>query len=147
MARRKVMAFGSFDLLHPGHLHYLSKAARLGDRLIVVVARDSSIKAIKGRAPVLNQRDRLRLVGSLRIVDRAVLGNRIRKHGDMYRIIRQQRPSVVAFGYDQRVDLQKLRLWLRENGIKAKVVRIRSSLRPRVYKSSKMRKTVSRQSL
>ena len=41
---KKVMAFGSFDLLHPGHLDYIERAARLGDHLIVVIARDSSIR-------------------------------------------------------------------------------------------------------
>jgi FAD synthetase len=138
------MAFGSFDLLHPGHLHYLSKAEGLGDHLTVVVARDSSIRSIKGRAPIVKQGDRVRLVGSLRIVDRAVIGNRIRKPSDMYRIIGQQRPDVIVFGYDQRVDLPKLRRWLRENRIGAKVVRIRSSLRPRHYKSSKMKKMAFR---
>ena len=141
---KKVMAFGSFDLLHPGHLHYLTKASRLGGHLTVVVARDSSIKFIKKRAPVLSERERTRLVGSLRMVARAVVGNRIRSPGDMYRIIRKHKPDIIAFGYDQRVDLPKLRLWLKKNRIKAKVVRIKSSLKPLHYKSSRMRALLSR---
>ncbi len=139
---KKVMAFGTFDLLHPGHLHYLERASRLGDRLIVVVARDSSVRAVKGRSPAIGERNRARLVGSLKIVNRAVVGNRIGKPGDMYEIIREYRPDVMAFGYDQRVDLPKLRLWLRENGIRARVIRIRSSLKPGLYKSSRIRESL-----
>lgn len=135
----KVMAFGSFDFLHPGHLHYLTKASKLGNYLIVVVARDSSIKSIKGKPPIFSQRDRAKLVGSLRMVDRAMVGNKLKKSSDMYRIIQQHKPDVIAFGYDQRVDLPKVRVWLKENGMKATVVRVKSSLNPRLYKSSKIK--------
>jgi FAD synthetase len=136
---KKVMAFGSFDFLHPGHLHYLTKASRLGDYLIVVVARDSSIKSIKGKAPLFSHKERAALVQSLKVVDKAVVGNQLKKSGDMYKIITQHRPAVIAFGYDQRIDLSKVRGWLKENGMKAKVVRIRSSLNPKLFKSSKLK--------
>ena len=140
---KKVMAFGSFDFLHPGHIHYLTKASLLGDYLIVVVARDSSIRSMKGRSPVFRQKDRARLVGSLRMVDRqAIVGNRIMRPTDMYRIIVQHRPNVIAFGYDQHVDLPRSRVWLRENKIRCRVVRIRSSLNPDAYKSSRIRHLV-----
>ena len=136
---RKVMAFGSFDFLHPGHVHYLTKASKLGDYLIVVVARDSSIRSIKGKAPIFGQKERARLVGSLRMVDKAVVGNELRKSGDMYKILKRHRPNAIVFGYDQQVDLKKVRLWLKDNGIKAKVMRIRSSLNPKLYKSSRIK--------
>ena len=141
---KKVMAFGSFDFLHPGHVHYLTKASGFGNYLIVVVARDSSIRALKGRAPVFSQEARARLVGSLKVVDKALVGNKITRSHDMYRIIEQHRPDVIAFGYDQKVDLAKLRQWLREKKIKAKVVRIKSPLDPRHYKSSRIRELLLR---
>ncbi len=136
---KKVMAFGSFDFLHPGHVHYLTRASKLGSYLIVVVARDSSIKAIKGKHPLFGQKERAHLVGSLKMVDKAIVGNRLRKSDDMYKIIKQHRPDVIVFGYDQRVDLPKVRLWLSENRMKAKVVRIKSSLNPKLYKSSRIK--------
>ena len=136
---KTVMAFGSFDLLHPGHVHYLNRASKLGDRLIVVVARDSSIKAMKGRPPVFGEKDRVELVGSLKSVHRAVVGNRIRKREDLYKILKRHNPSVIVFGYDQRVDIPRLKAWLLENKIKARIVRIHSSLDPKRYKSSRMR--------
>ncbi|MCJ2563189.1 MAG: adenylyltransferase/cytidyltransferase family protein, partial [Candidatus Thermoplasmatota archaeon] len=43
----RVMASGVFDLLHTGHLHYLEEAKKLGDELIVVVARDSTVRKEK----------------------------------------------------------------------------------------------------
>jgi len=140
MANRTVMAFGSFDILHPGHIHYLRKAASLGDRLIVIVARDSSIMMLKGRAPAFRERDRLKLISSLRFVDKALLGNRIRKREDLYRIIRQQRPNVIAFGYDQKANIPELKRWLARNRIRSKVVRITGALNPRLYKSSRLRR-------
>ena len=47
-----VMAFGTFDLLHPGHLSYLNKSKKLGSKLIVVVARDANTLKVKGFKPL-----------------------------------------------------------------------------------------------
>ncbi|MCL5008495.1 MAG: adenylyltransferase/cytidyltransferase family protein, partial [Candidatus Marsarchaeota archaeon] len=69
---KRVMAFGSFDILHPGHIAYLNKARGLGDSLVVVVARDSSIRKIKHREPFFAENDRLRIISSLGMVDKAV---------------------------------------------------------------------------
>jgi len=45
----KVLAFGTFDILHPGHEFYLKEAKKHGDILDVVVARDSTVEKIKGK--------------------------------------------------------------------------------------------------
>lgn len=137
---KTVMAFGSFDILHPGHLLYLESARKLGDRLIVVVARDRSIAMFKGRKSVFREGDRLRMVSSLRVVDRAVLGNKIKGPDGIYNIIRDYRPDVIAIGYDQRADMKDLNRWLKKNGIKARVVRIRRRMSPARYKSSVLRR-------
>jgi FAD synthetase len=134
-----VMAFGSFDLIHPGHILYLKKARSLGGSLIVVVARDSSIEMLKHRKPVLNERARLGIVNSLKFVDKAVLGNALSSPEDRYRIIRRYRPSVIAFGYDQRVDLKGIKKWLRESGLRARIVSIKARKDAGVFKSSKLR--------
>lgn len=137
---RLVMAFGAFDLIHPGHLTYLKRARSLGDRLMVVVARDRSIELLKHRMPVLGERARLEMVRSLRVVDRAVLGNRLSKPKDRYNILKRYKPNVVAFGYDQRVDINGVKRWLRANRITAKVMHIRTSKNAGLFKSSKLRK-------
>ncbi len=137
-----VLAFGSFDILHPGHLAYLRKARRLGKILIVVVARDESMRRFKGVDPVFDEKERAIMVGSLKFVDKAVIGNRLLSLKDRYKIIKKYRPEVIAFGYDQRIDTGDLLRWLSDNGIRARIVRIRYPLRPSRYKSSKVKSAI-----
>jgi FAD synthetase len=129
---RKVLAFGCFDILHMGHYTYLKHAKRLGDRLIVVVARDSTIRRFKKREPVLDEESRRKLVESLKFVDSAILGGR----EDRYQIIKKIKPAVIALGYDQKEDEKFLKKKLKEMGIKARVVRIKKSFNPKEHKSS-----------
>ncbi|MCX6776964.1 MAG: FAD synthase [Candidatus Micrarchaeota archaeon] len=129
---RKVLAFGCFDILHMGHYTYLKNARKLGDKLIVVVARDSTIRKFKKREPVLDEESRRKLVESLKFVDSAVLGSA----GDKYQIIKKMKPDVIALGYDQKQDEDTLKRKLKEMGVKAKVIRIRKSFNPKLYKSS-----------
>lgn len=135
-----VMAFGSFDLIHPGHLLYLKKARSLGDRLIVVVARDRSIERLKRRKPVLNERARLSIVNSLKMVDKAILGNRLSSPEDGYKILQEYKPNVIAFGYDQRVDIRGIKRWLKRNKLKIKIVSIKARENTRTFKSSKLKR-------
>jgi glycerol-3-phosphate cytidylyltransferase len=65
----KVITFGTFDVLHIGHLRILERAAALGDRLVVGVSSDALNISKKGRAPVFPQDERLQLVAALRCVD------------------------------------------------------------------------------
>jgi len=90
------MATGVFDLLHPGHVSFLREARRLGDELVVVVARDSTAKRFK-HIPITPESNRLEMVSALKPVDRAVLGN----EGDIYEILGDLRPDVIALGFDQ----------------------------------------------
>ncbi len=129
---KKVLAFGCFDILHMGHYTYLKHARKLGDKLIVVVARDSTIRKLKKREPVLDEESRRKLVESLKFVDSAVLGGT----GGRYEIIRKIKPSVIALGYDQREDEKFLKKKLKEMGMSARVVRIKKSFNPQEHKSS-----------
>lgn len=132
------MAFGSFDILHPGHIHYLKSAAGYGT-LTVVVARDASILRLKGRAPLMDENSRLEIIKSLSFVHRAALGGRIRKWNDIYKILLKYRPDIIALGYDQRIDMDYLNLFLKRNGLRSKVVRLRP-FRSGSFKSSKLKK-------
>lgn len=53
------MTFGTFDLFHPGHKYYLSEASNLGDYLITVVARDTTVEQVKGKKPRESEKIRL----------------------------------------------------------------------------------------
>ena len=139
MKKKIVMAFGSFDIIHPGHLVYLKKARSMGDRLIVVVARDSSIEMIKGRKPFFDQKTRLKMVGALRYVDKAVLGKKIADYKDRYSIILDYRPDVIVFGYDQKVNPKDVRKWTHSKSLKIRLVRAKEALDRSIYRSSRLR--------
>lgn len=132
---RNVMAFGTFDFLHPGHLHYLKKARGLGDRLVVVVARDENVVKVKGKAPLNSESDRLGLVKSLEVVDKAVLGDREMRS---WSVIKRIRPVVIALGYDQWASIVSLRKELAELGLKPRIVRV-SAFKARKNSSTRMR--------
>ncbi len=114
-----VLATGVFDILHPGHLYYLSEARKLGDRLVVVVARDETAMRLK-RQPVVPEHLRLEMVQCLKPVDEAVLGDR----DDFYRVVEAVLPDIIAIGHDQRHDPEKIKADLEKRGIKARIVRL-----------------------
>ncbi len=96
---RKVLVGGTFDLLHPGHIHYVKKAHEKG-LVYAVVARDSVVKRIKGREPVLDERSRLTLVSSLKYVYEAILGD----EEDFMKPVIKVRPDIILLGPDQPID-------------------------------------------
>jgi len=72
--KKVVFTNGVFDLLHIGHITYLSKAAELGDKLIIGLNADTSVKRIKGEGrPVNDQRTRAALLASFFFVDAVVI--------------------------------------------------------------------------
>jgi choline-phosphate cytidylyltransferase len=70
---RTVLTFGTFDVLHVGHLRILQRAAELGDRLVVGVSSDALNRAKKNRDAVFSERERCELVAALRCVDEVFL--------------------------------------------------------------------------
>lgn len=115
---KTVVATGTFDLLHPGHLYYLEESRRLGDELHVIIARDANVRH-KPR-PVIPEDQRMKMVGALKPVDHAVLGD---LH-DMFRPIREIQPAIITIGFNQHFDEAKLVADLRSRGISSDVVRI-----------------------
>jgi len=115
----RVVATGVFDIIHAGHLHFLEKAKDLGDELVVIVARDSTVRKMK-HEPITPEGMRVELVQALKPVDRAILGY----EDDMFRIITEVRPDVIALGYDQQFDENKLKEELAKRGITAQIVRL-----------------------
>ncbi|MBI4142324.1 adenylyltransferase/cytidyltransferase family protein [Candidatus Uhrbacteria bacterium] len=134
---RRILAFGVFDGLHPGHLTFLAQARRLGDALTVVLTRDAVAARAKGRKPRIPFRERMRLVAALRVVDAVVAGDPPRRYGAC---LKRLKPDVVAVGYDQMHDLRKFRTRLRALGLpKTRVVRLKEHHGHR-YHSSKLGK-------
>jgi FAD synthetase len=115
---KRVVATGTFDLLHPGHLYYLGESRRLGDELYVIIARDANVR--HKPKPVIPEDQRLKMVGALKPVDHAVLGD---LH-DMFRPIREIKPEIITIGFNQHFDEEKLKGDLLARGISSDVVRI-----------------------
>ncbi|MBI4450075.1 FAD synthase [Candidatus Uhrbacteria bacterium] len=132
---RRVLAFGVFDLIHPGHLAFLRQAKRLGDELVVVVTRDDAAEREKGRRPRLTAKERAQLIASVRWVDRVVIGDPPKRY---FSVIRRLKPNIIALGYDQPCDISAFRTILRSLGLpKTRVVRLREHKGHR-YHSSKL---------
>ena len=131
------MAFGTFDLLHPGHVEFLRRASGLGDELIVSVARDVNAKKFKGLAPVFSESDRRMLVGALRFVKKAVLGD---KRNYLLHILKL-RPDIIALGYDQTAYVKELKADIKRLKLGTKVVRL-PGYKPGLYKSSRFKSSI-----
>ena len=115
----RVMATGVFDLLHPGHLYFLREAKKLGDELWVVVARDTTARRFK-HEPIMPEAARVQMVEGLKPVDRALLGH----EGDIYAILDEIRPDVIAIGFDQIHDEDRIRAECARRGLATKVIRL-----------------------
>ncbi len=134
-SRDTVLAFGTFDPLHPGHEYFLRQAKKFGDKLLVVVARDSYIRAVKKREPRKIELVRQGDLQKLGIVDKVILGKEWPAQ-DQYGLLRELSYNVLALGYDQRPDDETVRKELDQIGRgDVKVVRLKA-YRPKIYKSS-----------
>ena len=118
MSIRRVVATGTFDILHPGHLYDLEESKKLGDELWVIVARDANVRH-KPR-PVIPEEHRLQMVAALKPVSRAILGDKT----DMFRPIKEIQPAVITIGFNQHFDETKLHQQLAERGMTPEIVRI-----------------------
>ncbi len=119
-----VMLGGAFEIIHPGHIHALTEAKRLGNTLGVVVATDESVERNKGRPPATDQASRVALVSSLRQVDLALAGNK----GSIFEILVKVRPDVVALGYDQGHNGEEIVREAAKRGVKLSTARLGSPM-------------------
>lgn len=131
----RVLVFGTFDGLHPGHEFFLAHARSRGSELVVVVARDETVLQVKGRAPVQSAQQRHSVLASHALVSSALLGGL----GDKYAVIEHIRPDCIVLGYDQDVFTQDLEDELLARNVPCVVERFEESFRPDVYKSSLLR--------
>jgi FAD synthetase len=122
--KKIVLASGVFDLLHLGHVRFLEDAKRAGGKnakLIVIVARDSTIERTKGRKPIMTEDQRFALVESLRVVDEAVLGYEGLEIGE---VIEKIKPDFIALGYDQTEMEREVKEYIEAHKLPVSVVRI-----------------------
>jgi FAD synthetase len=131
LSKGVVMVFGTFDLLHPGHLFFFEQAKKFGEILVVSVARDQNVKKIKGEAPLFSEDERMKAVGKIDLVDAVLLGDRTHYMSHIKRIA----PDVIVLGYDQKAYTETLKEDLLKAGLATKVVRA-AGHKVNIYKSS-----------
>jgi len=117
--KKRVVATGTFDIIHPGHITFLREAKKLGDELIVIVAREKNVR--HKPKPVVPEEQRRRVVEAIKYVDKAILGD----EDDMFRPIMELKPDVIVLGHDQHFDEDWLKEELRKRNLNCEVVRIR----------------------
>jgi FAD synthetase len=133
--KKVVMVFGTFDILHHGHINFFTQAKKYGNYLIVIVARDKNVRKSKGKNSKYDESTRLVRVRKLKIVNKAKLGDLY----DKFKVISEEKPDVICLGYDQKISISDLQKKLGNLEVKAKVCRLKP-YKPEIYKTSKLKK-------
>jgi len=126
----KVLIAGNFDVIHPGHIYFITEASKLG-KVTVVVARDETIKKFKGRAPIFDENERKLILENLKMVEKVILGDQ----KDFFAPVIKENPDIIFLGPDQYSS------WIEEriskSGLTTKIMRLDKRL---PYSSSELKK-------
>jgi FAD synthetase len=139
---RIVLASGVFDLLHLGHVKFLEEAKKAGGKnakLVVIVARDSTVEKAKGKKPIMSEDQRFALVSAMKVVDEAVLGYEKFVIGD---VIEKIKPDIIALGYDQKENEKQVKAYLEKNKLPIQIVHIGKFEENALDSSSKIKQKI-----
>jgi FAD synthetase len=142
LKRKVVLATGAFDLLHYGHLNFLQEARKMGGRdarLIVIVARDRTVEARKGKKPIVPEDQRRALIEALKPVDDAILGF---EDMNYEAVIDRLNPDIIAVGYDQSDIKSSVEELIQRKGLKIRVFQTRKFAVDDIDSSSKIKRRV-----
>ncbi len=131
---KKVLVFGSFDRLHPGHLYFLLEAKRYGDELFVVLGREDTIREVKGKNPKYTEKERKAHLEITGIPDKVILG----KKEDKFSVIESVKPDIICLGYDQDSFTKGLEVELKKRKLHPKIIRL-NPYKEQIFKSSKLK--------
>ena len=95
-----VFTNGCFDILHRGHVEYLKQSRALGDKLVVGINSDESVRQLKPGRPINKQEDRKAVLEALRCVDEVIVFNELRP----LELIKKVKPDIITKGGDYTVD-------------------------------------------
>ncbi|MCW3985905.1 MAG: FAD synthase [Candidatus Bathyarchaeota archaeon] len=137
-----VLTAGVFDLLHLGHVKFLEEAKKMGGKnveLIVIVARDKTVKNRKGEKPVMSENQRRALVESLEVVDEAILGY---EKFSIDKVVEKIKPDIIALGHDQKGIGEIVRKAIVNKGLEIKVVKIGKFSEDELNSSSEIKRKI-----
>lgn len=128
-----VVIFGSFDIVHPGHIFLIKQAATFGE-VTVIVARDKTIEKYKNQKPFFSEKERVKHLLVYPEIKKVLLGNL----DNPYKILATVKPDVILLGHDQKIFIDQLPLELKKLNLNPKILRARS-WQAEFFKSSKIR--------
>ena len=140
--KKIVLASGVFDLLHLGHVRFLEEAKQAGGenaKLVVIIARDSTVEKTKGKKPIMSEEQRCILVESLKVVDKAILGF---EGFDIGEVIDEIKPDIIALGYDQTEMETAIQTYITMHQLPIEVVRIGKFGKNALDSSSKIKQKI-----
>ena len=136
---KKVLVFGTFDIIHPGHQWFLRNASRLGDTLIAVVSRDKFVQEWKGKETVRNEEARINALVESGLVNQAILADpEIRT----YNVVKDIQPDIICLGHDQKALLEDLNSWISRTGDANPEIHVLPPWRRLFYSSSRRNKSL-----
>ena len=112
MNSKTVTIFGVFDGIHNGHRAFICDAKREGDRLVAIVARDEAVEKLKGQLPLQNETKRIQALLEIPEIDLVFLGD---PEEGTYNIIKEIKPDIIYFGYDQQTLFESLNRAMAKN--------------------------------
>ena len=150
---------GTFDIIHPGHINLIKQAKSLGDFLVVVIGRDQNVFNAKGRKPYYNERQRLENLNALLNFKSETLNPKQSQNSkfqtqnfykivlgdieDPYKIIKDEKPDIIALGYDQQNYVEGLKKWIHDTRYKLHDLSRLKKMFVRAKISEKLWKTIS----
>jgi len=134
--KRVVVATGVFEILHPGHINFLTEAKKLGDKLIVIIARDKIIS--KQKNVVIPEGQRLDVIKALKVVDEAILGD----ENDIFKPIEKIKPDIIALGKNQDVDEKMISEELKKRNLNVKIIRIENFYAQNLNSTTKIKEKI-----
>lgn len=134
-----VMVFGTFDYLHAGHENLFIQAKELGEEIIAIIARDKTVKTIKGERPDHDEKQRTQALKETGWADHVTMGNL----KDKTKVIKTHKPDVIALGYDQFAFTYSLEKLIIDLNLDTKIIRLKP-YRPDMYKSSIIKRAIKK---
>lgn len=107
--KKIVLAGGTFDILHPGHIEFLEKAKKNGDYLILFLESDKKVKKIKGKLrPINTQEDRAKVLVSIKFVDLIITLPFLRSDQEYTNLVNLIQPDIIAVTKEDPIKSKKV---------------------------------------